>query len=759
MAWRRLGPLRYLVWIWLAWLLLGNLALNTGLAEVLINRKPDAFQMQWRHGLTLWPGQAWLWQSRLQGQERHLRWQLRAERVGGRLSLLPLFVKQAWFPSISAHGVHFELDQVEHEHVPPPPRAGGWTVRLSALYSDSVLGVRVGDVHLDGRGQARFGLVKQLRSGPLEILPSNAHMADARLRLGDEIVAEMLDWTAELAMARHRPERAPGWSRLGLVDAHLRLTGRSAGLAVNLDADGRWRTHLARAEQGTDLESGRIELDLAMHDGTLRTGGRVDIRLPLLASEAEAERKPGWAQLTVAVDEDIKLHLSLPPPPGDGGHIDAGLTIAGRALPLSCTPATASQSELGPVCRVDHTLQHQLERVAGDIRLRWHFDSLRWLGPLLVRAPWLHLHGSGKVEADVRIEQGGLAAGSWLRVPALSARIDVLDNQIEGQARADARIESSPDGTPMTRLAVVVERFKIAAKDVPDQVQVRGGDLHLDIDASGPLTCLWPLDEQVAEGGSCSGPATARSLRAHLRFNGAEVPELGVYNRYLPPDGVRLLGGQGRLSSDLHIDLAGEVGHGRIALNASAAQLAIADLELQGDVALETRLQGADLEQRSFDLDGSTLRLDNVRALDGERMLGSGWWLHARLDRGRLQWRRPLQIDAQVQARARDIALLLDLFAQRKHYPRWALRLLDAGEARLNSRVRMNGSTLRLEPLHAENDRFDVRARLAISGRKPTGDLLLGWGHLHAGLELAAGERHWQLRRPSEWFDSRAGDD
>jgi hypothetical protein len=372
-----------------------------------------------------------------------------------------------------------------------------------------------------------------------------------------------------------------------------------------------------------------------------------------------------------------------------------------------------------------------------------------------VRMPWLHLDGSGEVDAEVRIEHGQLAPGSRVRVPRLNARIDVLDNHIEGEAHADVRVEAGTDDRSQTRLALIVDRFRIAPKNAPDQVHARGHDLHLDVEARGPLACLLPMHaaENAAKPRCDVQPGGPATLHAQLRFEQAEVPELAAYARYLPGEGVRLLGGNGRLSGELHLDGTGEVGHGRLDLAASAARLAIAYLELEGNLQLHTKLQRVDLRRHEFELDGTRLRLERVRALDGARMLGRDWWLDAIIEHGRLRWGQPLTVDASVQAAARDVSLVLDLFARRGHYPRWALRLVDAGRAQLHGRGRLDEAGVRLDPLHAHNERFDVRARLAIRDREPSGDLLFGWGRLQAGLELVGGERRWHLLGAREWFE------
>lgn len=722
---------------WLAWLLVGNLALNTGLAERLVNRKPEAFSLNWRHGLSLWPGQAWLWQVTASGHQRRIVWRGHAARVDGRIALLPLLGRTLEVPLLRAHQVDFELDRVELDRQ-PPPRAGGWTLRFPQIATGSLAMLRAGPVFLDGTGEARVGFSKQLRGGPLQVLPSQGRLRGARLRILDEVVLDGAELEAGFALPAHRRERTPGLSRLGLADARLRLSGRTPGLAVRLDDEGRWRSHLDRptAQRPDAGAPGELSLDLAMSAGMLAPGGTLDLRLPLAAEgQGPGERWRAEGRLGLSVVEDgVQLALHLPPPPGDGGRLDATLAIAGRQLPFACQAAPPAEAALGPVCAIDRDPAHQLARLGGEVDLHWHFERLRWLQPLLGDLPWLALDGAGRVEATLRLAGGALAPGSRLRVPALDTRIAVLDNLFTGQAHAQASIEAGPDG-PRAEVALVVNRFELRPADAPDQAYVLGRDLRLDLSLPAVLA------------------GAGRDLRGRLRFDDALVPDLRVYNRYLPDGGMRLLGGRGLLSGDLALDAEGEVGGGRIVLRGQQFRVALAQVELHGELAVDTRLRRADLARRRFDLAGTTIRLDRVEGHeDGRRARARPWSAAIDLRTGQVGWQRPLRVDSTLSAQASDVALLLGLFGPLRQFPDWTLRLVDAGPARLEGRLRLDRGALELAPLRASNERFDVQARLRLGSGAPQGALLLAWGRLKAALELAGGDRRWRLRGAEDWF-------
>lgn len=713
---------RVVLGFWLGWLLLGNVILNTALGPTLVNRKPEKFQLHWGTGLTLWPAQVWLWDVRARGHVRHTVWEAQAERVSGRIALWPLLVKRLQLPGVTAHQVALRIDRVDEDMPPPPSRPGGWWIRLDDIATDSLRSVSFRSTRLVGTGEARFAVTKQLRGGPLAIPLATLRMNGAELYDDDLLWSNHIDAEGRFSLPEHRREDAPGLERLRLADAHLRLAAWTPGLVVALDPNGNWAADVTWLNpQGTAEEHGQLRIDLGLADGRLMPGGTLALALPLDAVDSDGGDRSGQAGIVFAV-EDERLHLSarLPPPPGDGGRIDADLYLDGLDLPLP----------------EDNSWAGQLHRLSGEVDLDWQFASLHWFGPLFARAPWLNLEGAGRVGAKLQLEQGQLAAGSTLTVPEVEARIDVLDNRFAGSARAQGRIEGE-GAQRRTRLELVVERFQMSPVAALSEIGVRGRNLRLDVAASGELATM------------------GDSLQARLRFDDASVPDLRFYNRYLPGRGLRFLAGQGRISGDLALDAAGEVAQGQLGISASGTRLAIGELDVSGDLALRTRLKRGDLAARRFVLEGTQLDLTRLRETGNERARDRDWWARATLPRGELVWGRPMHVDAQVDARARDVGLLLSLFAHKRDYPRWVFNLVDAGEAQLGTRLRMTGDALTLDPLHARNERFDVQARLRIADKQPQGDLLLGWGRLSLGLELAGGERDWHLRKAAEWFQGR----
>jgi hypothetical protein len=521
---------------------------------------------------------------------------------------------------------------------------------------------------------------------------------------------------ATFAIARHLRADAPGFAKLALTDARLHVEGAVSGFTVDLDPTGSWRGALT-----SGADAGRFSADLDLRRGALQPGGRLDLELPLSATRGST-RVADAAKLHAEVgDDDIRLRLDLPPPPEGKGSLHAALRLAGNRIELPFAPRA------------------QLARVSGTLDLDWHFDSLHWLGPLLVKVPWLTLEGAGRVEAALRIRDGRLETGSRVDVPAVALAANIAAHRFQGLARARGRLDADKDGVPQARVDLTLERYDVAAVGTVDKPLMHGRDLRIELASAGQLDDF------------------RDSARARLVFEDADVPDLRVINAWLPSDALDLLGERTRIGADLALDAGGRIERGRVGVHGRGARLRFGAIKLAGDFDLDARIGGSDLALRYFDLDNTTLRLRKVKVVDAGRTAGENWWANITLQRGRIEATKPFKVDARADIEMQNVGLLLALFTRHRDYPKWALRLVDAGPLRANGRMRIDGRRLVFDGVEAQNDRFGVKARLRIAGARPQGDLLLSWRALGLGLEID-GDRHaFHFMRAGAWYDARPG--
>jgi hypothetical protein len=693
------------------YLVAGNVFLNTALGEYTVNRKPDRFRMHWASGHTWWPGRVSLSGVALQGQSRRIGWDAQAERVDGRIALWPLLSRRLHVPEVHAHEVHGGVRHAAKELPPPPPQDGGWELQFDRIASDSIRRGYVDGLELVGAGRGEVGFYKQLRGGPMELMPSTVGFARARLvRNGDEVLREAT-LEVRFAIDRHRREQAAGLDKLMKTRLDVKLAARTAGLNIAVSPRGEVATALVPGE-------GRADIDLGFERGLLKRGGRAQWTMAVAGNDIAGAKRNDILGIDVAVDEDIVLKATVPPQADGRLAVEADLRLRGRQVPL-------------------RDFAGLLPRASGHVVGAWHFDSLRWLSDLFPQAPWLKLDGAGAISADVQVVEGKLAAGSRIAVPGVDATADVMGNRIRGRARADIRLDAGTHGELVPRLQAVMETFDVAAVKAPTRPYVRGRNLRLSVNADGPL-------------------AQARdTLKARVVFDGATVPDLRVYNPFLPQRHMRFDGGAGVLSGDLSLDAAGEVGRGTVRIAGRGTRMHLAGVQLRGDIDLDLKLRRADLKQRLFVADGSTVQVRNVGFTEPGGESRRGWWARVKLDRARLDVDRPISAGGGADVTMKDVGFLLALFSRQKEYPTWVYRLVDAGQAQVQGRVQWRDDVLVLDRMQARNDRYDLLARLRLQGGQRQGDLYARWRALSVGVEVQGSQRRLHLLRAKAWYDGR----
>ena len=714
---------RWLRWLWRVllalvglyalYLVAGNLFLNTPIGPSTINRKPEKFQMHWDSGSTWWPGQISLSGVKLHGHVRHTQWVIQADSARGRIALLSLLGKELRFPQVWANEVTGSVEKVETEQPVPAPRPGGWTLRFDRIASDSVRGGNLAGLELQGKGSAAFGFTKQLSGGPMEVLPSTARFTDTSLSHGGQEWMRDGVLQVEFSIARHLRAEAPGIEKLRLTDAHLKLDGVTAAMDVSTDMQGKVTVKGIPGK-------GSVYADLGLARGVLEPGSQLRWQMPLTSTDAKDVVHRDVLETEFSVDQDLRLVAKVPSQAGGVLGLDADLKVRGNQLPLA-----------------DFHFRSFLPRTSGHVSGQWHFASLRWLAPLVTEAPWLTLDGAGSVSADLQVVDGKVADGSKFSVPEVAVVAEVMGNRIKGLARADGTFTANAKGQLLPALKIVVEEFNIAANDNLATPYVRGRDLRLDLEAGEDLAAL------------------GDSLRARLTFKNASLPDLRVYNRYLPNHHLQIDGGSGMLSGDLRLDAAGDIGEGWIRMAASKARMRVAGIAMRGDLGIDTQLRRLDLAKRNFAVDGSSIRLDNISFSEPDGETRSGWWARIKLPRARMDWDKPLAVEGNAEVSMKDVGFLLSLFSRQRDYPGWVFKLVDAGQAQVTGRVRWRGDTLVLDRVVASNERFELMARMRLRGQQRNGSLYAKWRKLSVGVQMERPKNRFHLIQARQWYDSQ----
>jgi hypothetical protein len=80
--------------------------------------------------------------------------------------------------------------------------------------------------------------------------------------------------------------------------------------------------------------------------------------------------------------------------------------------------------------------------------------------------------------------------------------------------------------------------------------------------------------------------------------------------------------------------------------------------------------------------------------------------------------------------------------------------LIDASQAQVQGRVQWRRDTLVLDRIIANNDRFDLHARLRLCGQRRDGSLY-AQGGVSMTVQVEGSKNQFHLLRARQWYDSQ----
>ncbi|KRG71573.1 hypothetical protein ABB29_02045 [Pseudoxanthomonas dokdonensis] len=695
------------------YLLVGNVFLNTGIGEWVVNRKPDRFQLQWSHGYTLWPLRMHLRDASAIGHYKRVRWQVNAGRAEGTLSALALFKKQIRISELSASDVDATVARGATSMDPAPPAANAWAVVMDAVQASGVRRVQAGDWLLTGKGTLRGGFDKHFRGGAMAIAPSQLTLSGVTLQHKGQVVLDDGELDLQMSMARTRTSALPGMRKLEPISGRLKLRGTTPAVKAVALAD-------APPRLSTGTGHGQLRLDVGLDGAVLRPGSLLSLNVPWQLTDTLGGTHRNTLLVDARVDRQLQFTARLPRSAEAELYLDADMRIASNRLPL------------------DGQWQALLPLASGKLQGSWQFVSLRWLDEMFVAAPWISLDGAGRVDADLQLRDGKPVAGSRVDVPDIGVQALVMGNRINGRAQAHVTLERAADDTPVTRMEVSMKDYAMQAGSQPDSpVYARGNNMRMSVLVGGKVRDF------------------RDNFQARLQFTDARVPALSIYNRYLPQQQLRFVDGAGKVSADVSLDGSGGIGSGWLRVAGSQTALEVAGLRMRADIDLTTRLQRADLKQRSFVLDGTRMSIKRAAFSEAGGQRHQGWWATLLLPKARMHWQQPLDMSGSAQIKMKDVSLVLALFSGKRDFPGWIDRLINAGQAQVEGRVRWDGDTLIMAPLKANNQRFELEANLRLRGKSRQGRLFAKWGVLSMGMEVRDQQHTLHLVRARRWYDAQ----
>ncbi|MBP6597170.1 MAG: hypothetical protein KA196_06620 [Arenimonas sp.] len=712
-----LGPgarrwLRRAAWAWGGWLALSTVLLNQPLVDGWINRNPVKFHVGWDVALSPVPGYVTAWGIDLRGQSRGTAFGAHVRRGSAWFVPWALASKTVHLSGAHGSGVALVLRKGTVVLPPAPARQKPWTLLLPGIRFNELWSLRLGpSLDVTGSGRGGLDLRKVLSGGELEIADGRLAWRDLRVQLAGLAVVQDGTVDATLALAPLVTSRSTALQKLRALSLDLALDATLVPLS--LDRTG--------VRMGTQAEqSGELSVRFALASGVVADNARVSLKQPV-HFEFEGIRDDRDLALALAVrDRQLVLDATLPEGKEPATTLDAHLQ-----LPL---PRLAQLQAAGDGDGTPSLPRYLLGQTSGTVDMSLRFRSLVMIKPWLAKWRGLAADGDGWMHAAVRLDKGRLAEGTQIRFQDATLSASAMDHRLE--ARADG---------PLVRVEAGSGRHRLELQ----QVKLFGpGDLLLLQDAGAQLD----LVPQKGDGDVLRLPGLA------LAIHDADIPDVAVLNAYLPPGAVALGKGRATLALEAALDAEDASANGRLGLRAPAVVVSMGDMRLQGALQVDAALRDADFEDKTLDLAGSKVSLRNVRFDGPEGRTVSGWSMDASVDRARAKVAAPLRVQGAGHIAMSDLRLLLTIYSQISDYPLWILRLADAGKVTAKGRFDLGDGQLRLTGVHAQNERFEVDARLQLGEQARRGALLASWGPLAVAVELDERGSKMHLKGARDWY-------
>jgi hypothetical protein len=356
-----------------------------------------------------------------------------------------------------------------------------------------------------------------------------------------------------------------------------------------------------------------------------------------------------------------------------------------------------------------------------------HFDAevsrLDWLEMFLRSDLVTAIDGSGLLDGELYLTAGLPDVGTDVRVRSEDLAIDVLD--YTGSGMGDIRLRVKEGGNQ--------------------------GDWEFDVKLEGAGLGRQGDQETVAEDVSLRLNAVVEDVRLSavpysyaLRFNidSASVPDMSVFNDFLPPDApVRFSGGTADLAADilLHPDNAS----GWVRLNATDLTAWAGGQTVRADLRTDIRLAGGRPADMIFDIAGSALTLSKVAVSgDNERFTGDYWSAQFDLPTARIRWRNPLEMTARAELALSDTRPFVAMFDNQGWRPQFLSQMLTVEGIEGDASMEASGGVFNFSEVNVTGDHLEVGARGTIGQTDREGVVYIRYRKADALLKMKGGDKN-----------------
>ena len=380
--------------------------------------------------------------------------------------------------------------------------------------------------------------------------------------------------------------------------------------------------------------------------------------------------------------------------------------------------------------------------LSGNAQMAGKLASLSFLERFVSGATYVQFAGgSGPVDFDLKVTRGVVEPGSRLHVTAAGIEGHLFSYVVTGDGVVDLdAVAAFGEHEPQTKLEVAFEDFAIQKEGAKTpHLQGKG----LVVTATGPTSLYQTPD----------------ALDLVIDLPESKIPDLRVYNEYLPTAGLSIDGGTGRAVGHLEIGAIDRIGKGRLDIFTHDAKMKVDDVSLEGDVVLRARVPSADLEKGRYEIGGTKLSFDEVSVTGTSRAKDetAGWWAILDVPSGHVQTGGKEFLDATLALRCRDSVPFVAVLSELKPVPGWARGMLATDNVKGEARLQLGKDVLRVDDLDVQGGATHVMLEATKrDGQKVNGIAYAKYRGLAIGVRMHDAKQEIQITNPRKWYDGLA---
>ncbi len=499
----RVGALVLLA-LQLAYLLAANLFLNTGLAPLALNRKPEKLDLHWRRAWSVIPGLVHLDGVRLRAQSRPVQWYLEAERARIWIRLTRLGFKHLSARDVAMTDVVFHLrgrslvttGDVDCTLQPPIPnwdcgpsgspdlgphsmKPNPWAFTFSQVEANAIRRLWLDRFQYQGVATAAGSFQFEIR-GPFQMDHARAHLESGTLLIGDRQATSNLRLDAHVRFDPFVPQETDPRDRIQYLSGTLDLDTQRSDLGflahlirgapwLTLNGEGRIHGHV-ELTHGQWTSASRLNVDDAHLQVNLldfSVQGTGDVR-----AQVVPDADTLWTELAATVD-----HYTL-------GNGEADTLVRGRGLTLQARGAASDWNALSP------QIESTIHIPPADL------PDLRLLNAYLPGTSGVRFDaGQGTIGGHLSLTTADLSGQGQLEVATRNASWMLAGERMRGDVTLHAQLE---DADPVERRFRLGEtKLDLQASLAQDQEHVQPWTAHIKVN-EGTLRLTQPIEVDAA---------------------------------------------------------------------------------------------------------------------------------------------------------------------------------------------------------------------------------------------------------------------